>query len=168
MTAAVFGLVGVIVGACVNGGVAFWARSQALRAERRVSARLVYEELDALDTTLSVSVDQRISLEDCPLPTPEWLAHKTILAAGLNRDEWVDVSGAYASVTLLNSSVRSVKVGDLLEDGQVSYFEEAMEQIHHAMGALKPFAEGWHPKLDRSDSKRSYRRALRASNRRGI
>lgn len=168
MTAAVFGLIGVIVGACINGGVAFWARSKALRAERRVSARLVYEELDGLETTLSVSADARILLEDLPLPTPEWLAHKTTLAAGLNQTEWVCLSGAYASITLVNSTVRGVKLGDELDEEQASSFEKTLAQMGHGLLALKPFVEGWNPQLDSSDSKRAYRRVLRASDRRLI
>lgn len=168
MTAAVFGLVGVIVGACVNGGVAFWARAQILRSERRVSARLVHAELDAIETTLSVSAEARILLEELPLPTPEWLAHKTALAAGLNRAEWVRVSGAYASITLVNSTVRGIKLGDELDEEPASSFDKTAEALRDALFALKPFVEGWNPKLDSTDSKRAHRRALRTSERRGM
>jgi hypothetical protein len=168
MTAAIFGLLGVIVGGLVNGGVGFWARTHNLRNERRVSARLVYEELHAISTALSVGGDHRVALEDMPILTPEWVEHRMTLARSLNHREWAEVSGAYAAVTLLNSSVRGLGLGNQLSEEQASYFESVAEQLDGGLGALKPFSEGWNPKLDRIESPRALRRAMKASERRGI
>jgi hypothetical protein len=166
MTAAIFGLLGVIVGALVNGGVASIVRREARRGERRVAARLVLAELDALETTLSVSSDARVALEDFPLDTDAWHANSAVIAHTLNHSEWSRVSGAYGMLHMLNSVMRDVKTGDELDDEQVHHIETIETHVMEGCFALKPFAEGWDPKLDQPGSDRAYRRAIKASNRR--
>jgi hypothetical protein len=100
MTAAVFGLVGVVIGGLLNGGIT-WAVTRATRKkQQRVALRLVTDELvftvGALQTILTAK--QWPSYGHGIMDAQEWREHKLVLAEMLPRDTWTRVCGFYRSL----------------------------------------------------------------------
>jgi hypothetical protein len=102
VTAAIFGLLGVIVGGLVTGGVSYVLEARRERKELRRARRLVWAEIDVIRIQLRLLAETgRVPLEgvrDTPdrfLPSLEWSQHKSILAAELSDEAWVDVSSLY-------------------------------------------------------------------------
>ena len=100
MTAAIFGLLGVIVGAVVNGAVSYVLGRQRERAEGRAAARLVGFELRDHASTLRAVLDRRSweALGPRPPDTSEWDAHRAVLARVFDDDEWSTIAQAYSSI----------------------------------------------------------------------
>ena len=103
MTAAIFGLLGVVVGGLINiigGVIAEWRRE---RNEMRAAARLLADELRGIRgrLTMAASADDYTLRK---LDTPEWDRHRDILARWWDRKLWATVSAAY---TMANSAAGS-------------------------------------------------------------
>jgi hypothetical protein len=109
MTAAIFGLLGVIVGGVMNGVVSAMLQRCTERSEQRSAARLVRSELVGY-RSLAREAAQR-SPEHLPQlhdATPIlWQSHRTVLARALSDEHWAVVARAYAHVDAL-LSVRSL------------------------------------------------------------
>lgn len=103
VTAAIFGLLGVIVGGVLNGLVSAWLAARALRSDRQVSIRLVQSELAFFlgAATRAASVP----LEDLPTlhraTTELWQNNRSVLAKSLDDTQWVLVARAYAYIDAL-------------------------------------------------------------------
>lgn len=105
MTAAIFGLLGVIVGGVINGVVSATLQRRSERSDQRSAARLVRSELVGF---------RSLALEAAKRP-PEhlpqlrnagpvlWQSHRTVLARALTDEHWVLVARAYAHVDALLS-----------------------------------------------------------------
>ena len=101
MTAAIFGLLGVIVGGLIAAGAEAWFRSRERKAEALVAARLVLQELG----TAAISIDLLIANDVWPIPLPQmredlastaqWEEGRAVLARTLSGDEWRIVTTAY-------------------------------------------------------------------------
>ena len=103
MAAAIFGLLGVIVGGVLNGLVSAWLAARALRSDRQVGIRLVRSEL-----AFFLGAAKRASstpLEDLPTlhraTTELWQDNRSLLAKSLNDTQWVLVARAYAYIDTL-------------------------------------------------------------------
>jgi hypothetical protein len=95
MTEAVFGLIGVVVGAIVTGGFEWFFTRRRERASARTGARLIQLELqDRVQV-----IDQWVSIRRVePLwwkPREQWSIQSPVLAATLNGPQWEAVSRAY-------------------------------------------------------------------------
>lgn len=105
MAAAIFGLVGVIIGGVLNGLVTALLQRRTERSERRSAARLVRSELVRF-RSLALEAARRPP-EDLPQlrnATPIlWQSHRGTLARALRDEEWEPVARAYAHVDALVS-----------------------------------------------------------------
>lgn len=103
MTAAIFGLIGVIVGAVINGAATALLQRRAERSDQRSAARLVRSELVRY-WTLADEAGRR-SPEDLPQlheMTPIlWQSYRAVLARALADEDWFLVARAYAHVDAL-------------------------------------------------------------------
>src|SRR6478735_7267443 len=115
MTEAIFGLVGVVIGALVTGTIEWIQTRRTSAIAIRAARRLVAEELlicvSCLDVAAGagapdvVAASMRDSTARGLIRADAWAAHKSILAEGLDDDAWVAVSNAYLEVTFLLGSV---------------------------------------------------------------
>jgi hypothetical protein len=104
MTAAIFGLIGVVVGGLLNGAVTALQARRADRADTRVSARLVDLELRQAglwlvideDTTEETSAPSMVQQRFMPYA---WDKHREVLARALSDKEWETVTAAYEIIT---------------------------------------------------------------------
>jgi hypothetical protein len=92
MTAAIFGLVGVIVGGLINAAVAAWQARQADKASARTGARLVALELGGAAAVLMLNPHQegRRQFSDAA-----WRAYRDALARTLSDEDWDVLTQAY-------------------------------------------------------------------------
>ena len=106
MTAAIFGLLGVVVGALVTGGVDYFMARRREKGELRQSSRLVADELHSLWLVVDLILErgqllpERLPGEDAELlfATSSWHAHKAVLARALPQKEWSALATIYATV----------------------------------------------------------------------
>jgi len=100
MTAAIFGLLGVIVGAVINGAATALLQRRVERSEKRSAARLVRGELIRF-WTLAREAAQR-SPEHLPQLRDTapivWQSYRAVLARALADEDWIVVARAYAHV----------------------------------------------------------------------
>jgi hypothetical protein len=100
MTAAIFGLLGVIVGAVINGAASALLQRRVERSDRRSAARLVRSELVRFWTLAREAA--RRSPEDLPQLRESapilWQNYRAVLARALTDEDWVLVARAYAHV----------------------------------------------------------------------
>jgi hypothetical protein len=97
VTAALFGLVGVIVGGVLNGGVAYVLERRQERANGIVAARLVSHELGMLSGHFEHlhKLNLAAGLLPVPVTTREWEVHRTVLARVLSPADWEIVHAGY-------------------------------------------------------------------------
>jgi hypothetical protein len=94
---AIFGLVGVIVGAVVTGGVEFVAERRREAALLRKAARLVEAELDEAATIFEGALEDGKLWSGSNRPeVPSWREYAPVLAEGLDTDDWGVVEAAAA------------------------------------------------------------------------
>jgi hypothetical protein len=105
VTAAIFGLVGVVVGGVLNGLVNVLLQGRADRSTQRSAALLVRTEL-VRSSSLALAAAQRPPEELPQLQniTPVlWQSQRATLARGFSDDDWTVVARAYAHVDALAS-----------------------------------------------------------------
>src|SRR3954452_15287485 len=98
MTAAIFGLLGVIVGGVINGVVTAALQRRTDRADQRSAARLVRSELVGY-RSLALEATRRPPdhLPQLQNAAPVlWQSNRTVLARALPNGHWARVARAYA------------------------------------------------------------------------
>ena len=117
MAAAIFGLLGVIVGGVMNGLVTAVLQRRTERSDQRSAARLVRSELVAC-RALALEAGRR-SPEDLPQlrdATPVlWQTSRAVLARALTDDHWALVARAYAHLDEVLSVLVFETDGTLVE-----------------------------------------------------
>jgi hypothetical protein len=101
VTAAIFGLVGVVIGALITGGTNYVLQVRAERREIRAAARLMLQEL----TNTGAAIRYAIELNDREFlrgatSEDEWNRHHLFLARHLSDEEWDAVALAYGKGTV--------------------------------------------------------------------
>ena len=103
VTAAIFGLIGVVVGGLLNGAVTAWQARRTDAFAARVGARLVDLELRQAALALAVLEDEKpIASGEGGSPkfsTAAWDKYQEVLARTLADEDWLTVSAAYEVVT---------------------------------------------------------------------
>lgn len=102
MSAAIFGLIGVVVGALVTGGVDYVMQRRREKAELRQARRVVAGELSDLWYQLeTITAGDR-----WPGEVPEewfasrmWEAHRPVLASQLSDEDWNELARIYSIAT---------------------------------------------------------------------
>jgi hypothetical protein len=157
MTEAIFGLAGVVIGAIVSGGVAYFMARRTEQLKARASARLLYTE-----TTRIVSGLEVLKRAAEPYPAPRdiaprggltllrlhqldqissgwnmdvWREHQPILAEVLDGESWVKVNGAWTFISILKE-----RSGLLLGEQEPSMiklsFESGLDATMEGVDAL--------------------------------
>ena len=141
MAEAVFGLIGVLVGAGLTVASHWWQAMQTRRSRKRAAARLVLEELANAYTAIQAA----LGLDDTPrtaamlrkvegrglVGISAWHDHRALLAEELDDKEWKNVSDAYFELALL---------GELDDDETLVKNALELEGIYKARDALWPHA----------------------------
>lgn len=105
MTAAIFGLIGVVIGALITGGTNYALQVRAERREIRAAARLMLQELTNTGAAIryALALNDRRMLEHAA-HQDQWNRHHLLLARHLSDDEWDTVALGYGEgsvVTLM-------------------------------------------------------------------
>jgi hypothetical protein len=146
MTAAIFGLVGVVVGAFINAALTAQLQRRTEHSDRRSSARLVRSELVRF-RSLALEAAQRPPehLPQLRETTPIiWQSHRAVLARALTDMDWELVAHAYAHVDALVSVLVFEPDGTLVDwrsreakrllAGMIGPTEEAAVALRQAAG----------------------------------
>jgi hypothetical protein len=164
MSAAIFGLLGVIVGAVVNGGVTALLQRRTEQSDQRSAARLVRTELVTF-RALALEGGRR-SPEDLPQLRDArpvlWQANRGVLARALTDEHWALVARAYAHVDaalsvlvfetdgtlvdwrrreaqrLLGAMVKPVEQGALVLGRAAGLRSERLDEVTHAGSGMEP------------------------------
>jgi hypothetical protein len=96
MTAAIFGLVGVIIGGLINAVVAAWQARRADKASARTGARLVALELGDAAAVLMLNPGAAAHQEGRQqFSDAAWHAYRDALARTLSDEDWDVLTEAY-------------------------------------------------------------------------
>jgi hypothetical protein len=141
MTAAIFGLLGVIVGGVLNGGVARW---QALRTESdavRAAARMMLH--DAIRATVAseeIATYRRWPTSQYwPAPNARWAEHERLMAAALDFMDWAVIDQAWRAVA--NVDLSTAEVGEAVDDTACDRLADAHRALAKAMPVLTWLAD---------------------------
>src|SRR5919199_3317758 len=161
MSAALAGLIGVIIGAGLTAGWQWWLITRNRRLCTRAAARLVLEELasgySAIQAALRQDETARTAamLRDAGahgrLGASEWHAQRALLAEELGDRGWKDVSDAYAELASL---------GELDDDEELVKTALELEGIYKARDALWPHA---FPELEPTHDMKALRKQPKGS-----
>ena len=128
MTAAVFGLVGVVIGALITGGTNYVLQVRAERREIRAAARLMLQELTNTGAAIryAIELDDREFLRGAT-SEDEWRTHHLLLARHLSDEEWDAVALGYGEGTVALVLVdglqpdewqaKAREIADIVDDG---------------------------------------------------
>src|SRR4051812_2609012 len=88
---AVFGLIGVIVGAVLSGVVSYVLERQRADRAKRAAGRLVSDDLALIQARLEVARNRKTwsNLPRQQLPTAAWTEHRAFLAAEMEDAQWL-------------------------------------------------------------------------------
>jgi hypothetical protein len=141
MTAAIFGLVGVIVGGVLNGVVATVQERRRERRAARPAARAVMQELSEIQAILFADAHREPEYRMGAVPAPRaWPDHRMTLAAVVNGETWTAVSGAYEMAEyVIAREEGTVPVRAMY--GRAWLPHEISDAIFRAQQQLKPYAD---------------------------
>ena len=142
MTAAIFGLVGVVVGGVLNAVVAAVLEDRRAARARRTSARLVAEEIQSNGRTLWACNESGLwlAMRSHPLRFGTWETHAEVLA-GLPYDDWVKVAEAIrltAQVDRVHGQGEHTKLSPM----DPAHVEDAVRVCELAVGVLEEHGQG--------------------------
>jgi hypothetical protein len=141
MAAAIFGLIGVVIGALINGIVTWLSQRRKDEATERSAKRLVANELGTwLVLAREAQARPPEHLPQLRKTTPLlWQSNRSLLARSLTDTDWDLVATAYAHVDALGSVLIFGNDGTL-EDWRSReakrLFEEMLDPVETARGAL--------------------------------
>lgn len=143
MTAAIFGLLGVLVGGLITAGVEWWrdrrARAETIEVKREArtrAARMVFQELVNATAVMKVTV-KNSRWSGHPLSTAAWQEYAPVLTTALGNRDWLIVSGAFGEIARLER-LESAEVPGAFTAGR--YVEIAVEELEEAVEVLRPLA----------------------------
>jgi hypothetical protein len=155
LTEAIFGLVGVVVGALVTGGVDFFLEWRRTDAEKKRVRRLVAGELQflwvQLGITLETGTTPRVPLstfEGRFLPDDLWLANRATLASALDDEQYGDLAGRYAAIDLFRRAQDELGPGAPLGTNLMTQAKDLQEHVEDAYEGLTGMTLGEEPERD--------------------
>ena len=163
MTAAIFGLIGVIVGGLLNVGVTYLFERQRGKSAAQTASRLVYQELMVNGAAVEVAAvhkDWKPLKEN--LVTIDWEANRVVFAGALPDDEWSPLVRAYYWIGSLIQQGEGKGLNDPLDISDTA-FQQARIELHVAGRLMRPRAGVTDPFLGCSPSAGATRWAARAA-----
>jgi hypothetical protein len=148
MLAAIFGLLGVLVGALANGIVS--GALDRVREGRRavVAARLVQDDLNYLHAVLSSEVGEgiwnRLTPGQSPLTFDSWPEGRDLLAEHLTFEEWavVTVAARQAHLMMYRVPLNPHKPGDFMSTPEQENLETMVPDLWNGAKILTPLSRG--------------------------
>ena len=140
---AIFGLVGVAVGAVLTGMVE-WARESRGESQRaRAAARLLRADLFLAARMLTNAQKRRAMPGFIEISVPSWREHRDLLANALDSSTWGIVALACSRAHALGEVTRQAPrwAAGRLKAADLPRIEQAITEIVKAHDALGPLAE---------------------------
>jgi len=130
MTAAIFGLIGVVIGALITGGTNYVLQVRAERREIRAAARLMLQELANTGSAIryALKLNDREFLRGAT-HEDEWHRHHMLLARHLSDEEWDAVALGYGEGATAHT---------LLDGLQADQWQPEAEEILKERGRRMP------------------------------
>ena len=137
MAAAIFGLIGVLLGGLVTAWTQWRLEAhrekrdaEAFERQAKVSLRLVRDEIDTIRLSCGAFVQLGARPKqfdpDYYFPHEEWDRHKETLAAAITDDElWRWVVNAYFNARSLRTTFDATAPGDPLNEDQIGMLKQA-------------------------------------------
>jgi hypothetical protein len=112
---AIFGLVGVIVGALITGGVEYFMRVRDEKAETRAAARLTHAELGHAEGLVAMALDSGKweLVREGSYPDDRWRQHEGLFGRLLGGDEWSAVAYGYTCTEVVGWTIAIAKTTPL-------------------------------------------------------
>jgi hypothetical protein len=137
VTEAIFGFVGVVVGALLSGAITILVDNRRERKDAIVAARLVSEEISMIQGEVESWITNRFVPEHLVLKHDAWETHKQILARSLPAPDWEMVAATYTWVHLLTTDPRP---GEIPEDS-LDFFDSIKTAVSGGVISLEPLVE---------------------------
>ncbi len=145
---AIFGLVGVAVGAILTGAVEWIREARRDRRRARAAARLLRSDLFLVSRILRNAISDRALPGFIDVTPRSWLEQRDLLASELKDDEWIIVSGGCSRLQTLAEFVsRIAKPQDRgrLSNNDIPRLDKALTDLVRAHDALGRLAEDGRP-----------------------
>lgn len=146
--AAVFGLLGVLVGAVATGLVS--GALDRVREARRamVAARLVQDDLTYLHATISAEIQEaawtRLTQNSSPLPFGSWSEGRDLLASHMDFEQWnvVCIAARQAQLIVHRSPLNPHPIGTAISTGERANLETMLPDLWNGTEVLQPLTHG--------------------------
>lgn len=160
MTEAVFGLVGVVIGAILSGAVSLAVEARRERRDCIVAARLVSHEISMLSVEIEFWIkEKRVAIDELPLSRSIWDENRVALARALPPPDWEMVSATYTWVDLINNDPLTRKE---IDDNLLGYYQSIHTEMIGGIKSLEPLVEGMRPRVPLRIRWRRRRKVLQA------
>jgi hypothetical protein len=145
---AIFGLIGVVVGAVLTGGVEWWRERRRENLAGHATLRLLRHELTRARGILAATKNNRVWWpQPWTLPTALWLDERKLLASVIDRDEdWFVISNAFFELEDLNLYLAALREqhGDDVEYESTAHdgrLQDTRDRVSEAMDAVIRLSE---------------------------
>jgi hypothetical protein len=146
MTAAIFGLIGVIVGGLLNALVAMANEAHRDRRAVMAAARLLVVELAEISATCKTGVHAGswVTIPSHPLETAQWKEYRTLVASQLRAQNWRKVWAGFDTAVQINRLAEGKKPHEELSDVARESLWRANERADVSIAVLEPYVRGEH------------------------
>jgi hypothetical protein len=143
MTEAIFGLMGVVLGALLSGVISHWIEATRERKDAIVASRLVSQEISMIHGEVGSWIDSRYVPDNLVLKQESWDAYKQILARSLPSPDWDMVAATYTWVHLMTTDPHPGHI----HDDRLSLFESIRTEVKGGILSLEPLVEEMKPRV---------------------
>ena len=140
MSAAIFGLLGVLVGGVLSSAGDAWLDRRRQLLEGMAAARLVSSELRTLELEVGWMLKSRSAAESPHVATLLWDEHRTGLAAVLSFANWQQAARAHTVSEWANQYAR--EANEALSTTELEVLKVGESEIVKAMAVLKDVGDG--------------------------
>ena len=147
MNEAIFGLVGVIVGALLIGFVASSAAARRNRKGVQVAARLLLADISTAQASYEecLEVGKWAGLPARPISLEAWNQWKALLASNISSgSDWTKVFSVFVDAQQFNALAAAHKGTDVISQPVSDAMSVALARTDEAMPVLAPYAHGDH------------------------
>ena len=153
MDAAIFGLIGVVLGALLNAVQGWSLARRNEQRERRTAARLLLVELEGLEAALVAALKSpsRAALGGLEMT---WWADQGPLLARVLEDEWKSLHSVNESLQLFKHEAEDFDPDEPLWEDDLAHLRLTLDVARHAVTELRQVAGALSPEdVDRKGSK---------------
>jgi hypothetical protein len=147
MNAAIFGLVGVVVGALLIGFVASSAVARRNRKAVQIAARLLLADIATAQASYERCLEEGtwVMLAARPVSLEAWNQWKALLASNISGGaEWTKVFSVFVDVQQFNALAAAHRESDPISQSASDAMSLALARTDEALPVLAPYARGDH------------------------